>query len=56
MSGLKTITVPTKPINKAITRLTFILSFKNITAKIVVKIGTVKFKAVNCDSVVKVNP
>ena len=55
-SGLKTIIVPKKPINKAISLLNFNFSFKNTKAKNVVKIGTVKFSAVTCDNVVIVSP
>ena len=45
-SGLKTIIVPKKPTNKAIILLIFNFSFKNKKAKKVVKIGTVRFRAV----------
>ena len=56
ISGLKTIIVPRKPMHKAIILLIFIFSFKKKTAKKVVKIGTVKFKAVTWDNVVRVKP
>ena len=45
-SGLKTIIVPKKPTNKAIILLIFNFSFKNKKARKVVKIGTVRFRAV----------
>lgn len=54
--GLKTIIVPKNAISKATIRLALIFSFKKIIANIVPKIGTVKFRAVTCDKVVRVSP
>ena len=46
ISGLRTISVPINPIIKAVILRILIISFKNKTEKIVVKIGTVKPRAV----------
>ena len=56
ISGLKTIIAPKKPINKAESLCFFRFSFKNRNAKSVVKMGTVKFKAVTSDNDVNVKP
>ena len=56
ISGLNTIMAPKNPTLKAASLLNLISSFKNIIAKIDVKIGTVKFNAVTSDNVVRVRP
>ena len=45
ISGLRTISVPINPIIKAVILRSLIISFRNKTEKIVVKIGTVKPRA-----------
>ena len=56
MSGLKTIIAPKKPTKRA--RILCFLSFslKNTNANNVVKMGTVKLRAVTSDNVVNVKP
>ena len=56
ISGLRTINVPMNPIIKAVILRSLIISFKNKTEKIVVKIGTVKPRAVVSAKLISLSP
>ena len=56
VSGLRTISVPINPIIKADILRILIISFRNKTEKIVVKIGTVKPRAVVSAKLILLKP
>ena len=56
ISGLKTISVPINPVIKAVILRILIISLRNKTEKIVVKIGTVKPRAVVSAKLILVKP
>ena len=56
MSGLRTISVPINPIIKAVILRILIISLRNKTEKIVVKIGTVKPRAVVSAKLILLKP